>query len=99
MNARRSRPVLHRGVIVALVAAFMASLAICGCKSSSKSVIQEQTVYKTEAAPGEAEKTIKETTIIKEKESHGLVGRFFILIGDVVALPFRMIAMVFDTVI
>jgi hypothetical protein len=77
----------------------MASLGISGCKTSSQSVTKEQTVYKTEAAPGETGTTIKETTIIKEKESHGLVGRFFILIGDVVALPFRMIAMVFDTVI
>jgi hypothetical protein len=77
----------------------MASLAICGCGSSSPSVTKEQTVYKTEATPGEAGQTIKETTIIREQESHGLVGRFFILIGDVVALPFRMIAMVFDTVI
>jgi len=73
-----------------------ASLFMSGCASSSGTVTKEETVYKTEGKPGEP---VKETTIIREKESHGIVGRMFILIGDVVALPFRMIAMVFDTVI
>lgn len=41
---------------------------------------------------------IKETTIIKEKESHSLLGLVFYKIGDIVALPFKMIGLIFDTV-
>ncbi|MCX6340516.1 MAG: hypothetical protein NTX71_11465 [Candidatus Aureabacteria bacterium] len=99
MNIWRSTAGWHRGIILGVVVIFMASLLMTGCGSSAKSVTKEETVYKTEPTPGEPGKVVKETTIIKEKESHSIVGRFFILIGDVVALPFRMIAMVFDTVI
>ncbi len=99
MKIRRSTAGWRRGIILGVAAIFLATLSITGCSSSSKSVTKEETVYKSEGEPGGAGKIVKETTIIKEKESHGLVGRFFILIGDVVALPFRMIAMVFDTVI
>ena len=99
MNIWRSTAGWHRGIILGVLVMVAASLFMSGCSSSSRSVTKEETVYKMESKPGEPEKTVKETTIIKEKEAHSIVGRMFILIGDVVSLPFRMIAMIFDTVI
>ncbi|MCX6356881.1 MAG: hypothetical protein NT045_03240 [Candidatus Aureabacteria bacterium] len=89
---------IYRNIVLAALIMAAAPLCISGCRSSGR-VTEEKTVYKTPGAPGEPDKVIKETTIIKEKESHSVVGMMFIMLGDVVAFPFRMIAMMFDTII
>jgi hypothetical protein len=74
-----------------------------GCRSSSQPPVipsaEEQASSVSEAPPTGQERVIKETTIIKEKESHSILGLLFSKIGDIVALPFKMIALVFDTVL
>jgi hypothetical protein len=102
MKTRRASAGWYRGSILGVVLLGAASCSIGGCRSSAQPpvipAIKEQASSATEAPPTGQERVIKETTIIKEKESHSLLGLVFSKIGDIVALPFKMIALVFDTV-
>ena len=103
MKTRRTSAGWYRGIILGVVLLGAASCCMSGCRSSAQPtvipVIKEQASSATEAPPTGGERVIKETTIIKEKESHSLLGLMFSKIGDIVALHFKLIALVFDTVL
>ncbi|MEI6633032.1 MAG: hypothetical protein WCP22_04340 [Chlamydiota bacterium] len=102
MHFRRASAGWYRGSILGMALLGAAACSVSGCRSSAPPpvipAIREQTSSTTGVPLTGQERVIKETTIIKEKESHSLLGLMFSKIGDIVALPFKLIALVFDTV-
>jgi hypothetical protein len=98
MSMRGRSGVMFSRIAAVIAVAVIAMIVAGGCRSAGKTQSTEKTVYKAESTPGEEAKVIKETTIIKEKESHGLVGTLFYKLGDIVALPFNIIGMTFDAI-
>ena len=70
---------------------------LAGCSSQHKRTVEESVLYSSPTGQGVSQAVVKEEKTVEKTESKqthsaGVIGSVFHLIGQVLALPFRLVA-------
>jgi hypothetical protein len=67
-------------------------------RADTEKTVTTETTSNVSSAPVESTQTTTTETTANRHESHGIIGGFFHVVGQIIAFPFKVVAKVFETV-